>query len=64
MTRCQVRCCICGTEMDFHRAYGRVATCCGKQCHDEFEWRRTLSIMDKPYRPDPRRFPPVEEVSQ
>lgn len=62
-THCQIRCAICGTEIDYHHAYGREVACCGKTCHDEFQWRRTLSIMGKPYRPDPKRFPPeVVEV--
>ena len=33
--------------------YGRYL-CCGKKCHEEIEWRRTLAILNKPYRPDPR----------
>ena len=27
----------------------RLAAC--KRCNDEFEWRRTLSILDKEYYP-------------
>lgn len=35
-------------------SYGNYL-CCGKKCHKEMEWRRTLAILGKPYRPDPRR---------
>lgn len=55
-TRCGIRCCVCGTDIDWHHRYGRDAPCCGKTCFDEFEWRRTLSILGKEYyprRPDP-----------
>lgn len=55
MTQCLVRCAICACDMDWHKSYGRDVSCCCKACYDEFEWRRTLSILDKPYRPDPRK---------
>lgn len=64
-TRCEIRCAICGENMDYHHAYGRGAACCSKRCHGEFEWRRVLSILGHPYRPDPRKLPPpVEQAAE
>ena len=45
--------------MLFEDRYGRDACCCGKDCWQEFDWRLTLSILGKPYTPDPKRL--VEE---
>lgn len=64
MTHCKTRCCICGCEIDWHHRYGREAPCCGKLCHDEFQWRYTLSVLGKPYRPDPKRFPDEPDVAK
>lgn len=55
MTPCNVKCIICGVRIDWHRSYGRDAACCSKDCYDEFDWRRVLSNLNKPYYPDPRR---------
>lgn len=64
----KVHCPICCCEMDGMKAYGRESHCCGPTCHNEWEWRRTLAIMGKPYKPDPRRFPgeesPVEAAAE
>lgn len=49
-------CSICRSEMLFENRYGRDACCCGKDCWQEFDWRLTLSILGKPYRPDPKRL--------
>jgi hypothetical protein len=51
LSRCDVLCCICKTPLDWHKRYGREGCCCSRECHDEFEWRRTLAIMGKEYRP-------------
>ncbi len=48
-------CSICKTEMKFEARYGRDACCCSKDCWTEFDWRLTLGILNKPYKPDPRR---------
>jgi hypothetical protein len=53
---CFVYCCICNAEMDWHKRYGREGCCCGQDCHQEFEWRRTLSILNKTYYPNPNRI--------
>ncbi len=45
----KVHCPICQSEMDGMKAYGRESRCCGKDCHEEWEWRRTLAIMGKKY---------------
>ena len=29
---------------------------CSMRCHNEKEWRYTLSVMNKPYREDPRQY--------
>ena len=55
MSVCKVYCPICKWEMDWMRGYGRECRCCSKECHTEFEWRRTLAIMGKPYEPQPER---------
>ena len=55
MGKCRLYCPVCRSEMDWHKGYGREIRCCGKECHDEAEWRRTLSIMGKEYYPDPRK---------
>lgn len=47
----EVFCCICKQTFDGMRHYGRDAMCCSKQCWEEYEWRRTLAILGKPYRP-------------
>ena len=46
-----VHCPICRGEFDGMRGYGRADKCCCKQCYDEWEWRKTLAIMGKPYQP-------------
>lgn len=55
-TFCKIHCAICAAEIDYHGRYGRDVPTCGIRCYDEFEWRRTLSILGKPYHPDPRRL--------
>lgn len=54
-TRCEIKCCICGGSMDWMRGYGRDQRCCGRECHQEFDWRRTLASLGKDYYPDPKR---------
>ena len=51
-----VQCPICGKAMDGMHPYGRDSHCCSKDCNQEWEWRRTLAIMGKPYEPDPRKL--------
>jgi len=52
-------CQICGKEFetDFNSrgGYGREKNTCGKICYQEFDWRRTLAILGKPYYPDPTK---------
>ncbi len=55
MFRLELYCPVCRREFDWHRGYGRDIRCCGEICHTEAEWRRTLSILEKPYYPDPRK---------
>lgn len=50
-TYMKVYCPICKSEMDGMRAYGRESRCCGKVCHEEWEWRRALAVMGEQYRP-------------
>lgn len=57
-TRFFLWCPICRSEMDWHKAYGRDIRCCCKECHDEAEWRRTLSILGEEYRPQKVRAEP------
>lgn len=59
----KVRCSICGEVMDWMRRYGREGCQCSKRCNDEFEWRRTLAILDKHYYPDPRVHAPVSPAT-
>ena len=51
----KVYCPICKSEMDGMRHYGRDSHCCGKDCHEEWEWRNTLAILGKEYYPDPKK---------
>lgn len=44
-----VYCPICKQQMDGMLSYGREAHCCGKDCYEEWEWRRTLAILGKDY---------------
>ena len=55
--QCLLHCPVCRAEFDWLRGYGREIRCCSKECHDEAEWRRTLAIMGKTYRP---RYRPTE----
>jgi hypothetical protein len=50
-TSCLLYCPVCRQEMNWHAGYGREIRCCSKACHEEAEWRRTLSIMGEKYRP-------------
>ena len=60
----KVHCPICRSEMDGMKGYGRDAHCCDKECCTEWEWRRTLAIMGKPYTPDPRlAIPEITEAT-
>jgi hypothetical protein len=48
-------CCICGTKYmaSVNRIWhGFDQAVCGARCYYEKDWRRTLSIMGKPYQPD------------
>lgn len=49
-----LKCMICGTDMQvsFTACGYESQGICGKKCYKELEWRRTLSILNKPYRPD------------
>ena len=49
----KTHCPICRGEMDGMKGYGREANCCDRECYEEWEWRRTLAIMHKPYTPRP-----------
>lgn len=46
-------CTNCGTKQDEQMVhpgpYGKEWKCCGKECHDEIQWKLTLSIMGKEY---------------
>jgi hypothetical protein len=53
MTACLLYCPVCRNEFNWHRGYGREIRCCCIECHSEAEWRVTLSILEKPYRPRP-----------
>lgn len=47
----KVRCPICCKELDGMRGRGRDnINCCGKECYQEWEWRKTLAIMGEEYR--------------
>lgn len=45
-------CNTCGRRLDtdFKAFDGRF---CGRECHKEMEWRKTLSILGKRYEPQP-----------
>jgi len=53
MTACILFCPVCRMEFDWNRGYGRDIRCCDQECHQEAEWRRTLSILEKTYYPNP-----------
>jgi len=48
-------CVICGVlhSQNFNNkgSYGKDKCCCSKECYEEWEWRKTLAILGKPYRP-------------
>lgn len=46
-------CMACGVELQIEigKLYGGKT--CGRACFREFQWRETLSIMGKEYKPDP-----------
>lgn len=50
-TRLNLYCPICRTSFDWHKGYGQMVRCCCRECHEEWEWRRALSLMGKEYRP-------------
>lgn len=47
-------CQVCGVSMetDFQRWGGRV---CSKDCWEELQWRKNLSVMSLPYQPKASR---------
>ena len=47
----KVYCPICRNEFNGMIGYGSEANCCGKQCYDEWQWRRTLAILGNAYEP-------------
>lgn len=53
-TKAEVYCRACGVKIltDFKLFGGEV---CDIKCHDEFEWRRTLSILGLEYKPRPAK---------
>jgi len=53
-----LHCCICAVEYEVTCNSGTrwENGVCSMRCHHEKEWRRTLSILGKPYRPDHRRY--------
>lgn len=48
---CFCNCCGKKMEVPLPTVYGARWKVCGEECHREIEWRETLSIMGKPYRP-------------
>lgn len=46
----KVFCNTCGKEFktNFHMYEGRV---CSTECYQEYQWRKTLSVLGKPYMP-------------
>ena len=55
-------CTICKTEINGMEGYGE-ARCCGKECHKEWQWRRSLAILGKPYTPRKgSRYDPEKDV--
>ena len=63
----ELRCCICGQNFETTCNSGTKWSngVCSMRCHYEKEWRYTLSVMNKPYRPDTRAYDkhgyPVQE---
>ncbi len=53
-SRCEFYCPVCRQQFDWMRGYGKDIRCCGRECHVEAEWRRTLAILGKEYYHDPR----------
>jgi hypothetical protein len=60
LSKQDVRCTICGdrfqTDFSSQGGYGRDFSCCSKECWQEREWRKALSVLGKPYRQ--REYPP------
>lgn len=50
-TRFSVHCPICREEYDWHKGYGGQIRCCCRECHEEVQHRRHLSILGKEYKP-------------
>ena len=44
-------CNVCGKEMKWDCNSFWKGRVCSSKCHDEHEWRRALSILGKPYKP-------------
>lgn len=51
-------CCMCSTKTERTVNEGAFFKegVCGMRCLKEKQWRETLSIMNSPYKPDPREF--------
>ena len=60
-TSMEMFCCVCGTRFGWTPVIPFANyMVCSRECYKEFEWRRTLSLMNKPYEPDPN--PAIPEV--
>lgn len=47
----KVYCPICKVECNGMKTYGKESHTCSKECHEEWEWRKTLAILNKEYYP-------------
>lgn len=60
-SRCELLCCICGAKVNW-TPRGEGICVCGTECYREFDWRRTLAIMGKPYEPRPEEKEKSDEL--
>jgi hypothetical protein len=47
----KVYCPICRAECDGMRTIGQQSHTCSMECHNEWEWRKTLATLNKVYYP-------------
>lgn len=56
----KIHCQICAKEFEYdfcsRGGYGPHRPCCSRDCYDEYEYRRILALLGKPYEPMDEKY--------